>query len=732
MRMLTDEEDMQNRKSMKIYGALALCAALIALVFWTGALDRQKTWTEMVWSGLTFENGTSRELAKGDSYGAVNSGPGFTLPAGRYRLKWMIEADGDNRIAISCANGAEILPAVIPTSKDLVTDEYVFEIREAAENVQLCVRFESGTRINVLDMRLYSPIYRDHAFTFAFLLLGAWVLYALHASGRLTAKRRGTLLLLAFSVLIVSAPALKDSVGIGHDTTFHLVRLCNLADGLRHGQFPVRLGGYSYNGYGAVTSVFYPDLFLYLPALMMNAGASLQYAVNVFFVLVNAVSCAAMYVSAKRMFGCRDTALCAAVLYTFSIYRISDVFTRYAFGEMTAMAFLPLFILGLWEVTLGDKTRWRMLALSASAIFMSHMLSTLICAAAAVGVGMLFIVKIIRERRLISIVKAACSAGLLCLFYLVPFLVYSMQGLGAQSLAKDPALYAISPAQLFLLGEGELSIDPLDPTLSTFALEIGFPLLLGALLAAYIAAAAGKEERADGGMKLALLYGAAGMLFAWMSTTLFPWSYVRVLTRGLTDYLQFPWRMLMMTAVLLAFAGGWAYMRFAGEHREKAAVLVLALCAMASLPTLSDETRNNVFIPFGQTVSPDLQYVEYTIPGTKTAPTRDRSVKIQGDAALKDYVKESASITAHVTAQTESTIALPLFGYDGYAVTLDGEEVYWYRGENNRLTVAVPAGTDAQLEARYEGNRLFRLADGVSVLFAAAMAVFSLRRRMKR
>lgn len=719
-------------KKFRIWGALTLCLLLVALVFLTGVLDRQKTWTEMVWSGLTFENGTSRNLAGGDSYGAVNGGPGFTLPEGRYRLKWMIEADGDNRIEIICANGARILPAEIPTSRDLVADEYVFEICEAAENVQLRVHFESGTRINVLDMRLYSPMYRDHAFTFAFLLLGAWALYALHTCGYLTAKRRGTLLLLAFSVLVVSAPALKDTIGVGHDTTFHLVRLCNLADGLRHGQFPVRLGGYSYNGYGAVTSVFYPDLFLYLPALMMNAGASLQYAVNVFFVLVNAVSCAAMYVAAKRMFGCRDTALCASVLYTFSIYRISDVFTRYAFGEMTAMAFLPLFLLGLWEVTLGDKRRWRTLALSASAIFMSHMLSTLICAAAAVGVGLLFIVKIIRERRLVSIVKSACAAGLLCVFYLVPFLVYSMMGLGAQSLAKDPALYAISPAQLFLLGEGEMSIDPLDPTLSTFALEIGFPLLLGALLTAYIAATAGREARRDSGARLALLFGAAGMMFAWMSTTLFPWSYVRVLTRGLTDYLQFPWRMLMMTAVLLAFAGGWAYMRFAGEHREKAIVLVLALCAMAALPTLSDETRNNVFIPFGQTVSPDLQYVEYTIPGTKTAPTRDRSVRIEGDAELKDYVKESTEITAHVTAKTESTIALPLFGYDGYEVTLDGREMYWYRGENNRLTLSVPAGTDGQLFVRYAGNRLFMLADGISLFFAAALAALSFRRRLKR
>ena len=162
------------------------------------------------------------------------------------------------------------------------------------------------------------------------------------------------MILLGLAVLIASAPALKDTVGIGHDTTFHLVRLCNLADGLKMG-FPVRAGGYSYNGYGAITSVFYPDIFLYPFALMMNLGASLQYAANAFFIAVNIASAAAMYAAAKRIFKDEWAGVCASVLYTLSIYRISDVFTRYAVGEMTAMIFLPLFLLGLYEVALGDR-----------------------------------------------------------------------------------------------------------------------------------------------------------------------------------------------------------------------------------------------------------------------------------------------------------------------------------------------------------------------------------------
>ena len=162
------------------------------------------------------------------------------------------------------------------------------------------------------------------------------------------------------------------------------------------------------------------------------------------------------------------------------------------------------------------------------------------------------------------------------------------------------------------------------------------------------------------------------------------------------------------------------------------AVLVIALCAMAALPTLSDETRNNVFIPFGQTVSPDLQYVEYTIPGTKTAPTRERDVLIEGGAQITQYQKRSTTITAHVAAQEDAAITLPLFGYDGYVVTLDGRETAWRLGGNNCLTVDIPAGTDAQLDVRYRTSLFFRAADAVSLAAALGLCLLTLRRRRMR
>ena len=714
---------MARKKGYAVIGAWLVCAVLIAVVFALGLLDRQVTWVDMPYLHMRFDGGLARA---GEAYGAMNGGPGFDLPAGEYRVKWMIEGDGDNRLVIATENGVVAEPPEIALPAGQTQGEAAFALPQAAQGVDIVVSYDSGTYISVQDMRLYSPMYRDHAFTFAILAVAVCLLYTQHKRGRLTPARRGKLILIGMAVLIASGPALKDTICMGHDTTFHLVRLCNLADGLAGGQFPVRLGGFSYNGYGAVTSVFYPDVFLYPFALMMNLGASLQYAVNLYFIAVNAASAAAMYAAAKRMFKCDWSAVCASILYTLSIYRVSDVFTRYAFGEMTAMIFVPLFMLGLYEVVLGEKKNWRMLGVSAAGIYLSHMLSTLICLLTAVGVCALFIVKIVREGRLMPIIKAAAIAGLLGAFQIVPFIQYSMQGLGAAELAKDPAFYAIAPAQLLLLGAGEMSVDPADMKLSSFALEIGLPLLVAAGLTIYVAATAEKREKEN---DFPVLLVAAGCLFAFMATTLFPWSHVRIITRGMSDYLQFPWRFLMMTAVCFALAGGWGCARFARGHGEQMAAAILCVAALCALPTLTDETRNPDYIALGETVSPNLKYTEYTIPGTQTALTLERGVLATDGVQVTAYEKHGTTIAAQVEAVTDGEISLPLFGYDGYHAELDGEEIGWTLGENNRLTVPLAAGSSGELRVWFAGKAAWRAAELVSLVSALGLIVLAIRRR---
>lgn len=716
---------------------ILLTVLLTAGIFVTGILDRQKVWTEMTYyDTLTFSKShpdmftrATYSLEEGDSYGVLNEGPGFDLPAGRYKLKYRVAADGENAIRFHTRNNAAIEPAVIPLYPDAWETETWIEIKEDAIDLQIQFEFASGTSMRVDDLRLYTPQYRDDAYTLALLLAAACLVYVLGSRGKISGQGLGAMVVIGLAVLVGSAPAFKENMILGHDSTFHMARIMNLADGLASGHFPVRMGGFTHNGFGAPTSVFYPDLLLYPFAMMINGGASITYVMNLIFVMVNIVSAAAMYACARRIFDSRETGVCAAVLYVLSTYRVVNLYSRCAMGEMWAMAVLPLFILGMWEVLFGDKNRWPVLAAGAALVYLSHLLTTVLCALGAAAVCVLCVRRLFREGRIWSLVKAALFALLMGVYTLVPFFMYSAQGIGAQSILGANTLHMLSPAQLFLWSEGDMLIDPRDTQLSGQAFEIGIPMLLGAAALLYIRAVRPARDQKE---KYALFFAFAGLASAFVTTRLFPWSHLDVLTAGYINYLQFPWRFLLVVSVMLSLACGYAYMRLAGDKKELVTFAVLGLSLVMVLPTLSHEARRDNYVEFGEGASPYIEYHEYMLPGSSIFATFDRDVHTEGDVQVTQYRKQGTTVTAHVDAQSDALISVPLFGYDGYKAEMNGQELTWSLGENQRLVAHVPAGASGEMKVWFAGKTIWRAAEAVSLAAAVALAWLSVRRKLQR
>ena len=702
---------MRRKKSgAVIAGMWILCALAIAVVFATGVLDKQKVWTDV---RLTEADDAQREwrIADGDAYGRVGSGPYFDLPVGTYRIKWQIEGDGENRMVLSCSNDAQIIPAEIVLQPGQWEGEAWFEIREHTHSFAINLDFMSGTFLRLYNIRLYTPFYTDCAFTFAAALMALCLLATLYLRGRLTAQGMRELALLAIAVALASQLCLGENSPMAYDTHFHAARIMNLADGLRSGQLPVRAGGFSYNGYGAMTSVFYPDLLLYPWALMLLGGASMTYVINTLVIAVNAMTAACMLVCARRLLGSREAALCASVLYIFSIYRLEDLYVRLMVGEMLAMAFLPVFLLGLYEVVLGDKRHWPVLVLGATLVFSSHLLSTVLCACAAAGMVVLFIGRMLREKRIAAMAAAAGVTLLINLNQIVPLLMCFGAGINTPVCQFGFADAALEPRTMLMPGR-----------------YIGLALIIGA--AAFVAADVREEEKPARRMLWLVL--AAGAACAVLATRLIPWHHISALTGGLADMLQFPWRFLMLTAVCFALAGGDGMARMLAGKGMRAAVCALALGMICSVPYIGDMTPYDDELEFGQSAKTYMIYPEYQIDGTDVSATRSRKPLLSGDVTLTAYEKDGTQMTAQVTAASDAQIALPMFGFIGYAAELSGERVDWVLGENNRLTVPLPAGTQGELRVWYEGKAIWKVMDGLSAASALGLAAFVLIRRKRK
>ncbi|MBQ8618860.1 MAG: hypothetical protein IJ418_15310, partial [Clostridia bacterium] len=384
---------MKHRKWLPV-----IVLVLAVVLMWAFCHGRgQRAWENIHLSRLVFEEGFERE---NDHYGAMNTGPALSVGGGKYTLRWDIETDADNVIRIETTSQSAISPHELVIQAGQPQGSATFTSLDEIYNLQIIVDYQAGSYIRVNRIDLIGHEKTNGLFTLTFVLLGAAALLALRACGWLTPKRGGALVIIGLAVLLASVPDLYRNLSNGHDSAFHMARVLNMVNALRSGQFPVRVGAYMQNGYGAALSAFYPDLFMYLPAVMVMMGATLTYSFHVLFIAMHLVSALTMWYAASRLFKSGAAGVGASVLYTLSQYRLMDIYTRFAVGEALAMCFLPLFALGLYEVIWGDRRRWKLLAVSAAMICQSHLITTAVCGVIAVGVGMLSLVHIIRDRRI--------------------------------------------------------------------------------------------------------------------------------------------------------------------------------------------------------------------------------------------------------------------------------------------------------------------------------------------
>ena len=686
-----------------VWAAFCALVLLFALMLVSGRPARQKVWAnpQLEWSG-------GKVYTAGDGYGVKSAGPYLELAAGTYRLKWRIDGDGERAIRLSSSNDARIEPPVIRLPGGQSEGEAKFTLLDPAHSFSMGIEFVSGEQMAFHDLRLYSPLYTDYAWMALFLMGAVWLVWLLRRGGWLTRERAGVLVVLCAAALIACAPSLREDSTGGWDVQFHAARIMNLADALRAGQFPARVGGFSYNGYGAATSVFYPDAFLYPAALMVQMGASMSFALTAVVAAVSFLTAFSMAASARRMGCSAEGAAAAGALYVLCGYRIQDAYGgSLLLGEMIGMAFVPLFFCAMHDVLAGDERRWLRLALSAFALLESHLLTTALGAFAAILLACSYAPALLRERaRLLALVKALLLALALGLHRLVPLADLLHAGVNTQVMQFGLAGSALEPYALFAQ-EG----------------RVGLGLLAAAAACAY----ALTRGRAPGrGFALRLL--ALGCICALAATTLFPWNYAVRLAGGAVQVLQFPWRFLLLTAACFAMCGGWAFDRLM-VNRAGALCLTLAFAALAVAPALRDVTGGARGVPFGEGANPYMVYPEYQIEGTDVNDTRSRQPLALGGVSLSGYQKDGTKVRCSVKADADGEAVLPMFGFPGYEVRLNGARIDWRLGGNNRLAVPLAAGAEGEMTVRWRQPALWRACDLVSLMAAAGACCFALRRR---
>lgn len=674
--------------------------------------------------------------------------PGLNLMWGEYDVEIAYDAAQPVQVRILSAGRQ---PFIVDGEASLAPGQgqkvsFRFTLTDSAEHVRLaCTLPEgaslAGVTVHRVGAGLFSPDLAAYAALLGVVLTVLLVLgWDTRREGR---ARRRDALVLVFAAVFASMPLLWDGVYGGHDLLFHLNRIEGIASGLRAGQFPVRIHASTLLGYGYAAPQFYPELFLYFPAVLRNLGVSLSASVRVFEMTINLMCALVCYVSAKRLFASRRVALGASVLYTLCVYRLVNLYTRATIGESLAMIFFPLLIWAMVEVLTRDERRWPLLALAMTGICMSHLLSTLFAVLFCTLAALCCAPRLVRKpRRILAVLKAAAITVLCSLWFFVPMLDYVREGIST-SVVLHASDYVHRLGSYLVSFSGNMAGVPEEAEDFAYTIGVvpGLAMLMGCALLLVRRYAAGRTPAQDGRAasdKLALALLALGVLGLLGATEFFPWPFVCSLRRPFSTFfmqMQFPWRLVGVAAPMLAMAGAWGYLR---EERHAAvgmaAIVMLSVvfsgytlqCFVQTQPVLTQESFCDTRID---------QY-EYTYVGTEKGALKVGDARAAEDkpCTILSYSKQGTNLSVTLSVpEGGAYIELPLLYYPGYKAEVEGVEVEVSRGENNLIRIYSMQETHTpHIRIWFEAPALWLVAQGLSVLGAALLALSLGYRRIRR
>lgn len=349
-------------------------------------------------------------------------------------------------------------------------------------------------------------------------------------------------ILIIFSFILLSFLSLyivyfrNGNILIGDDYHFHQNRIEGLALSLQHGLFLPKVSYFFIGGYGYASSLFYPDFYLYFPAILRASGVSLASSFIVFAIAINLGTFVITYLSGRWMTLSKSKSYLFSLLYTLSIYRLQDFLNRQAIGELLAMSFFPLVLVSLHYLKNGDNKKWPILTLAMTGIGLAHFISLEIISIFIACYILLNAKIFFKKQPIIAILKAAGLTILLLAFYLLP--VFEQMAHVTFQVTSNP-LTMISDRSYSI---GELFVNSFkNSVFHASSANIGITLLIGLIVYA-ISLVKGSSANRD----LIIL----SLFFMFMTTNLFPWQ---LFNQTPLNTIQFPWRFLSVVTLLLAY-----------------------------------------------------------------------------------------------------------------------------------------------------------------------------------
>lgn len=495
----------------------------------------------------------------------------------------------------------------------------------------------------------------------------------------LFSNHRGNLIILILMSLLLAHQVFSAGFFKIHDD-IQVMRLYQINRCFQDGQIPCRWAPDMAGGYGQPMFNYYSASPYYLGELIKLLGFSYISVVKILLILILVGSSLAMYFLLTQLLPAQASIL-GASLYLMAPYRSLDVFVRGALAEAFALSLFPL-VLGLILSITKKPTvnRSLMLAIISGIFFATHNITTLI------SLPIIFTVIIASylssqqkiKTLLFNIYGLVLGAGLAS-FFILP-IVFERNLINTQALTNNYFNYRahfITLRQMFFNNQWGFGVSEFGDK-DTLSFSIGLfesilvlfsPVLISKLLI--------QKQIKHAILVMVTVIMTLLYLFMTHNQSEPIWTLVPTLA-----YLQFPWRLLGVVALLSSIVAGYSVLIFP-DNLKKYYVIVVIIFSIAvnyhhfsfvSLDrSISDEKELIGYRFDTQSLSAVADYLPLSSKVTPETLAPKTIELISGNANVNYFEKRSNYFSAEIEVYSDNAKAIvPITYFENWRIYFNG------------------------------------------------------------
>lgn len=512
---------------------------------------------------------------------------------------------------------------------------------------------------------------------------------------------------------------------LGHDLNFHLIRLDALAEAIKDGAFPTYIDYKSVDGYGYGTKWFYSD-FVLLPFgyLAQFCGVMMSYKIMILFytLLCGLISYISLYKVSKNKY----IAFIFCLLYTFSYYRLYDVYNRAALGETICLTFMPLVIWGAYEIIKGNYKKWYIISIAFSLMIFSHINTPVIVAFVTSFFFIAGYKNFIKQPiRLAYLALAAIVTILTTAYFLFPFVEQLLSNEFYFALADERAVafpvMGGEPMKYIIRGMFS-GITYVVPEIA----GIGIVLTMIVLLRCFVFR--------DEVVKKGDLFLIVGLICLLIVSPLYPW---RIFPFSLIGFIQFSWRFYSVITLILCVAGAVYFFKILQTDKRRywvgmPLIVILTLLFISNSGQVFTNERPK-FEEFSRSSHNyglmGAEYMPQQVPNINTffAERGNDSIRtINASTEITNFKRDLRTISFDVSEYTPEKrlefSELPLVYYKGYKAEIDDKEVEVEQSLNG--LVMIPVNQAGHIKVWFGGTLIQNISPYITLVVSILLTVY--------